>query len=116
MSSSITIGQITDIDTMRIQAQTNETKRTLGNLRGAGKNIAPEKIDQVAQEFEAQFISQMLENMFSTVDTKGFLGGGEGEEVYRSMMIDEYGKLISRTGGIGVADHVKREMLRMQEV
>ena len=32
------------------------------------------------------------------------------------MMTEEYGKIIARSGGIGVADHVKREMLRMQEV
>jgi peptidoglycan hydrolase FlgJ len=114
--STISVGKATDVDAMRIQTQTLETKRTAGNLRGASRQVSPEKIDQVAQEFEAQFISQMLENMFSTVETGGVLGAGEGEEVYRSMMIDEYGKLMSRSGGIGVADHVKREMLRMQEV
>ena len=73
-------------------------------------------MDDVAREFEAQFISQMLESMFSGVETDGQLGGGESESTYRSMMIDEYGKMISRAGGIGVADHVKREMLRLQEV
>jgi hypothetical protein len=31
-------------------------------------------------------------------------------------MIDEYGKLISRSGGLGIADQVKREMLKIQEV
>lgn len=104
-----------DTDAMRIQTSQNETARRVGNLRGANK-MSPEKLDETAQQFEAQFISQMLENMFSTVDTKGYLGGGEAEEFYRDMMIDEYGKIISRSGGIGVADHVKREMLRMQEV
>jgi Rod binding domain-containing protein len=73
-------------------------------------------MDSVAQEFEAQFLSQMLGTMFSGIETGGELGGGEAEETYRSMLIDEYGKLISRAGGVGVADHVKREMLRLQEV
>ena len=43
------------------------------------------------------------------------LGGGESD-VYRDMLNDEMAKLISRTGGIGVADAVLREMLKMQEV
>lgn len=113
--STLSLPTISDVDAMRIQTQSNETSRRVGNLRAA-KTATPEQIDSIANDFEAQFISQMLENMFSTVETGGVLGAGEGEEVYRSMMIDEYGKLMSRSGGIGVADHVKREMLRMQEV
>ena len=31
------------------------------------------------------------------------------------MLQDEYAKLISRSGGIGIADAVLREMLKMQE-
>ncbi len=100
---------------MRIATPTAESKVRRGNLTTPAK-ASEAKIDQVASDFEAQFISQMLENMFSTVDTKGFLGGGEEEEMYRSMIVDEYGKMISRAGGVGVSDHVKREMLRMQEV
>lgn len=101
---------------MRIATPNAEASKTRrGNLMGPAK-ASPEKIDQVASEFEAQFISQMLGNMFSTVDTNGFLGGGEAEEFYRDMLVDEYGKIIARNGGIGVSDHVKREMLRLQEV
>lgn len=83
---------------------------------GVAHHASAQKIDAIAQDFEAQFLSQMLENMFSTVDTDTFLGGGEAEETYRSFLIDEYGKIMTRAGGIGVADYVKREMLRMQEV
>lgn len=106
----------TDMDAMRIQSESPNRLRGAAQMKLAGKGMDASKIDAVANDFESQFISQMLENMFSTVDTNGILGGGEGEEVYRSMMIDQYGKLMSRAGGIGVADHVKREMLRMQEV
>ncbi len=75
-----------------------------------------EKIDALAKEFEAQFISQMMSAMFETVDAKQALGGSESEEMYRSLLVDEYGKIISRTGGIGVADQVKRIMIHQQEV
>lgn len=109
-----TLSKPTDVDIMRIQQAPRQGELAKARMAAKGANAA--KVDDVANEFEAQFISQMLENMFSTVDTKGFLGGGEAEETYRSMMIDEYGKIIARSGGVGVADHVKREMLRVQEV
>lgn len=99
---------------MRIHS-TTQPARARGNLMGRAPASA-EQVDKVAREFEAQFISQMLENMFSTIDVKNSLGGGESEEFYRDMLVNEYGKVIANSGGIGVADHVKREMLRMQEV
>ncbi len=104
-----------DTQTMQIVSKQGSRISEMKKLGGAQRGMSAEKMDSVAQEFEAQFISQMLENMFSTVDTNPVLGGGEGEEAYKSLLVDEYGKLLARAGGIGVADHVKRELLRVQE-
>ena len=105
------------METETMQAISKQSARIhdMGKMRGAQRGMSNEKIDQTAEEFEAQFISQMLENMFSTVETNPVLGGGEGEDMYRSLLVDEYGKLLARAGGMGVADHVKRELLRLQE-
>ena len=74
------------------------------------------QIEEKAQEFEAVFLNQMLQHMFEGVETDDLFGGGHGEDVYRSLMMDEYAKMISKTGGIGVADHVKAELMRYQEM
>lgn len=71
---------------------------------------------RTAQEFEATFLSQMLSHMWTDIPTDGMFGGGTGEEIFRSLLINEYGKIISENGGIGVAEEVKRLMLRLQEV
>lgn len=92
------------------------TSKPVSGFKLHGKTMSPEKMDAAANEFEAQFISQMLSNMFSTVDPEESLGGSESEEIYRSMMIDEYGKIIARTGGVGIADQVKQMMIKQQEV
>jgi flagellar protein FlgJ len=113
---SVGIGKATDIDMMNINSTTANKLNNAQRAKLAGKSVSPERMDEVAREFEAQFISQMLESMFAGIETEGPLGGGEAEGTYRSMLTTEYGKLISRAGGIGVADHVKREMLRLQEV
>jgi Rod binding domain-containing protein len=107
--------QIMDATTMRITSQSNAKLAAMQKAKLSGGNNTA-KIDDVAQEFEAQFVSQMLQNMFDTVPVNEEFGGGEGEEMFRSLVIDEYGKLISRAGGVGVADQVKREMIRTQEV
>lgn len=74
-----------------------------------------ERTRHAAEEFESVFLAQMLGHMFSGVSTNGFFGGGQGEEMFRSLMINEYGRLISQSGGVGIADEVMTEMLEMQE-
>jgi Rod binding domain-containing protein len=71
--------------------------------------------EEAAREFESVFLSKMLEGM-GTGLTGSVLSGGQAEETWRSFMNDEYAKLISRSGGVGVADAVLKAMLEMQEV
>lgn len=69
---------------------------------------------KAAEDFESVFVAQMMEPMFQGLKTDGMFGGGSGEGVFRSLMIQEVGKEISAGGGIGIADSVYGEMLRMQ--
>lgn len=70
---------------------------------------------KAGEAFEAFFLTQMLEHMFKGVPTDGYFGGGYGEGVYRSLMLQEYGRVLSKAGGIGIADMVGRELIRLQE-
>lgn len=77
----------------------------------------PAALDKAAEDFEAVFLSQMLQHMFAGVDMNPMSEGkSPGDDIYKSMLVDEYGKILTRAGGIGIADHVKREMLKLQEV
>jgi flagellar protein FlgJ len=76
-------------------------------------NVAVAK--KAAQDFESVFISQMLGQMFSGISTDGPFGGGEGEAMFRSLMLDEYGKQMAAQGGIGLADSVTKMLLKHQE-
>jgi peptidoglycan hydrolase FlgJ len=71
--------------------------------------------DRSAKEFEAVFINEMLSTMYAGVKTDGPFGGGPAESIFRSMMLDQYAKTIAEQGGFGLADQVKREILRAQE-
>ena len=83
---------------------------SLTALSGADES----RIRQTAQQFEATFMAQMLRPMFEGLSTEAPFGGGHAEETWRGFMIDEMGKQISRAGGVGLADQVMAEMIRMQ--
>ena len=74
------------------------------------------KADKAAKDYESVFISQMLGAMFSGIKSDGITGGGQGEEMFRSLMINEYGKSIAAQGGFGLADQMKAQLLKHQEV
>lgn len=71
---------------------------------------------QAAEDFEAVFLAQMLAPMFEGLETDGPFGGGSSEKIYRSLLVQEYGKSIAKSGGIGISDAVQREILKLQEV
>ncbi|MBC7768737.1 MAG: rod-binding protein [Phycisphaerales bacterium] len=79
----------------------------------AAQNV-PDEIRRAAEEFEAVFLSEMLAPMFESLETDGLGGGGTGEQIFRPMLVERYAEAISRAGGVGIADAVVREMLRMQ--
>ena len=75
----------------------------------------PAATKKVAQQFEGVLVTQFLNQMFEGVSTDGMFGGGQGEAMFRSLMVDEYGKKIAASGGLGLSDAIQREMLKMQE-
>ncbi|MGA0604597.1 rod-binding protein [Phenylobacterium sp. VNQ135] len=72
------------------------------------------KIREAAEQFEAQFLSVMLQPMFEGTDVEGPFGGGAGETMFRSLMTEAMGKQMVKSGGVGLADTVQREILKMQ--
>ena len=70
---------------------------------------------QQGREFEAVFLSSMLSQMFSGLETDGPFQGGHAEEQFRSLLVDEMGKSRADSGGIGIADAVARELIAIQE-
>ena len=70
----------------------------------------------VAEEFEAFFLGQMLQPMFSSVEPSKPFGGGHAEKIWKSLMVDEVGKSMAKNGGIGLADMIQRDLLKIQEV
>lgn len=72
------------------------------------------KIAETAKTFEASFLSVMMQQMFEGVKTSQPFGGGNGEEMFKSMMTDAMSKEVTKAGGVGLSSVIQREMLKMQ--
>ena len=82
-----------------------------------GRKPTRAEVEKVAVEFEAMFLSAMLQPMFDKLKTGGGLfGGGHGEDMFRPMLVDEYAKSMAKSGQVGIAKSIRDQMLRLQEV
>ena len=90
----------------------------LAGIGNTGQAVNPAHVAarETAQEFESMVLGLMLEPMFSGLKTDGPFGGGSSENIYRSMLIQEYAKSIGASGGVGIADSVYKEILKLQEL
>jgi flagellar protein FlgJ len=92
----------------------------VGSLRRPEPALKPaevktrEQAETVARDFERMFIAEMLQPMFAGIKTDGEFGGGAGEEAFRPLLLDRYAEQVAAGGGIGIADAVLKEILRMQ--
>lgn len=83
-----------------------------------GATAAPQKsakeraaAHKVAQEFEALMIGNMLKSMRATVGKDKLTGGGHGEEIYRSLLDQEYASSAAARGGLGLAQAIERQLV-----
>lgn len=90
----------------------NEASATSYNSK---KVQSEEEAKAAAKDFEAFFLSQCFSEMYEGVETDGMFGGGHAEKMFRSMMIDEYGKMIAENGGVGISDQLASAIIEMQE-
>ncbi|WP_421737048.1 rod-binding protein [Caulobacter sp.] len=72
------------------------------------------QIKETAQKFEASFLSVMMQTMFEGVKTSEPFGGGQGEEMFKSLLTESMAKEVTKAGGVGLANTVQREMLKLQ--
>ena len=70
---------------------------------------------KASKEYEGVFISEFMGSMFSGLSTDGPFDGGQGESMFRSLMIDQYAKQIEKRGGFGLSAAMTKQLLAHQE-
>jgi len=79
----------------------------LGNSLKSLKHQTADKDDSrlraACAEMESLFLAHLLKEMRATVDKSGFIDGGQGEELFTSLLDVEISKKMSAAGGIGLS-------------
>lgn len=94
----------------------NQLGTPLTGMVGKKGAMNLDQINRTAQDFESVFISQMAQNMFGDSIGSEAFGSEETSDIYKSMMMNEFGKQITKAGGIGIAGTVKQALLKLQEM
>ena len=98
---------------------TADKARQLQRASSGGGAVLTEKQRQqakkVSQDFEALFVGMMMKSMRATVAKDTLTGGGHGDEVYRSMLDQEYANAsVKRGGGLGIAKIIEKDIIRQE--
>lgn len=75
------------------------------------KNMTPERAQAVSKDFESLFVSQMMEPMFGDSVGADAFGSEDTDEIYKGLMVKEYGKLVVQSGGIGIASSIYKQLM-----
>ena len=80
--------------------------------------LPPQQLAQTktaAKDFEGVFLSEMMSHMFEGTQTDPEFGGGQGEDMFKGLLVQEYGKEMAKGNGIGIADQLQKMMINMQQ-
>lgn len=89
--------------------------RPTGKVSAAKDDSAEQRgaeVKKVARDFEALFVGLMLKSMRATVGNDSLTGGGRGEEIYRSLLDQEYANAMVQGNGLGLARMIEEQLER----
>lgn len=70
---------------------------------------------KISQDFEALFVGMMMKSMRATVGKDKLTGGGHGDDVYLSMLDQEYAAAsVKNGGGLGIAKIIEKDIIRQE--
>ena len=74
------------------------------------------RLRKQAEELEGVFLNTLTKQMFSSLKTdQASFGGGFGEETWRSMQSEQIANSMAQNGGLGIADQMMGDLVKMQE-
>lgn len=71
---------------------------------------SPEAIKEAARTFESLFLNEIMKNMRKTLPQDGLLNQGFANNVFNSMLDQEYSQIASKSGQLGLADVIARQL------
>lgn len=111
ITSAKTIPDTSDAAALKARQLQRQTQTQTGGLSEKQRLQAK----KVSQDFEAMVVAMMLKSMRETVGKDKLTGGGHGEDVYRSLLDQEYAAVsVKRGGGMGLAKMIEKDIIRQE--
>lgn len=79
-------------------------------LEGEVKKKDKEKLYKSCQDLESVFLNKVFDSMRATVPDSGFIEKSFATDTFESMLYEEYSKQISKTGSLGIADMIYKQL------
>lgn len=89
-----------------------KTNHFAGLLQEALDKQDDKELHQACQDLESVFVYRMLLTMRNAIPHSDFVARGMALETFESMLDEEYAKIMSRQGSLGLADSMYRQLLR----
>ena len=90
----------------RIQQRLGEARKTAG---GDGPADDAE-LQAASRQFESLLLNSMIREMRSTIPESGLFPNSMAEDIFTSMLDEQYGDLMANGGGIGLARLIVEQM------
>lgn len=91
-------------------------QQVVGTSNARTSYVAPPERPPTAEELaaaqgvEAMLVDHLLQEMRKTVPENEFMPANQGEKIFRQMLDSEYARILSESGGIGIAELVLAQM------
>ncbi len=84
-----------------------------------GQNTSPAQLGYLraqAEDLEGVFLNTLMKEMFASLNSDtDAMGGGFGEDTWRGMQAEQMADAVAKAGGIGLADSLMGDLLKLQE-
>ena len=100
----------------RIDLSSSTLPRQQLKAGGAGTDKERVAARKAAREFEALFVGMMLKSMRETVGKDMLAGKGQSDEIYRSLLDQEYARAIAEQGGLGLAKMIEAQLIEQPDM
>lgn len=95
----------TDISLLKIKyAQTTKKPSMTNAMDKNDPKRYNAELKKASDGFEELFVHQLLKEMRKSIPKTGLLDGGRGEEIFQDMLDENYAKVITESGGLGLSD------------
>ncbi len=90
-------------DLARIHVQKNLNSYSSINRIENSRNPEEQKLKEAADGFEELFTHKLFQVMRAGSEKDGLLSGGRGEEIFQDMLDENYSKIITKSGALGLS-------------